>query len=103
MAPDLTRRDFVKISVAGATAIAAGASLDAAAPPMPERPFGRTGHSRTTLKDQVAANNPSKNWIALSSWPGCFLMIWELTDTIRIPLWLGCSMKEPRKIGNWEN
>jgi hypothetical protein len=45
MAPDLTRRDFVKISVAGATAIAAGASLDAAAPPMPERPFGRTGHN----------------------------------------------------------
>ena len=44
MSPDLTRRDFVKISVAGATALAAG-GLDAAAPPMPERALGRTGHN----------------------------------------------------------
>lgn len=45
MAPDLTRREFVKIGVAGATAVAAGASLGAAAPPMPERALGRTGHA----------------------------------------------------------
>ena len=43
MSPDLTRRDFVKL--AGAAALAAGTSLEAAAPPMPERPLGRTGHN----------------------------------------------------------
>lgn len=45
MAPDVTRREFVKIGVAGAAAMAVAPSLGAAAPPMPERPFGRTGHT----------------------------------------------------------
>lgn len=44
MAPDVTRRDFVKLGVAGAAAMAVSPALDAAVPPMPERPFGRTGH-----------------------------------------------------------
>ena len=45
MAPDLTRREFVKLGVTGAAALAAGTSLEGAAPPMPERPLGRTGHN----------------------------------------------------------
>lgn len=45
MAPDVTRREFVKIGVTGAAALAVSPSLGAAAPPMPERPFGRTGHT----------------------------------------------------------
>src|SRR5512140_3122669 len=45
MSPDLTRREFVKLGVTGAAALAAGGSIDAAAPPMPERPLGRTGHN----------------------------------------------------------
>ena len=44
MAPDVTRREFVKIGVAGAAAMAVAPGVTAAAPPMPERPFGRTGH-----------------------------------------------------------
>jgi len=44
MADDLSRRDFVKLGVAGAAALAAGTALGAAVPPMPERPLGRTGH-----------------------------------------------------------
>lgn len=43
MAPDFTRREFVKIGVAGAAALAVTPSLGAAAP-MPERPLGKTGH-----------------------------------------------------------
>ncbi len=45
MAPDVTRREFVKIGVTGAAALAVTPSLGAAAPPMPERPLGRTGHA----------------------------------------------------------
>jgi len=45
MADDLTRREFVKMGVAGAAALAVTPALGAAAPPMPERPLGRTGHN----------------------------------------------------------
>ncbi len=45
MAPDVTRREFVKIGAAGAAAMAVAPTLGAAAPPMPERPLGRTGHN----------------------------------------------------------
>jgi hypothetical protein len=44
MAPDVTRREFVKIGVAGAAAMAMAPAVGAAAP-MPERPLGRTGHN----------------------------------------------------------
>ena len=44
MAPDVTRREFVKIGVAGAAALAVPAAAGAASP-MPERPLGRTGHN----------------------------------------------------------
>jgi hypothetical protein len=45
MADDLTRRAFVKLGVASAAALAVSPGLGAAAPPMPERPLGRTGHN----------------------------------------------------------
>ena len=44
MADDLTRREFVKLGVAGAAALAVNPALGAVAPPMPERALGRTGH-----------------------------------------------------------
>jgi len=44
MPDDLTRREFVKLGVTGAAALAMGPGLASAAPPMPERPLGRTGH-----------------------------------------------------------
>ena len=44
MPDDLTRREFVKLGVTGAAALAVGPGLASAAPPMPERPLGRTGH-----------------------------------------------------------
>jgi aryl-alcohol dehydrogenase-like predicted oxidoreductase len=44
MSDDLTRREFVKLGVTGAAALAMGPGLATAAPPMPERPLGRTGH-----------------------------------------------------------
>jgi len=44
MADDLTRREFVKLGVTGAAALAVGPGLATAATPMPERPLGRTGH-----------------------------------------------------------
>ena len=68
MAPDITRRDFVKIGVAGATAIAAGASLDAAAPPMPERALGRTGHNVRlfSLGGQAAIEQPDSHDVSIA-------------------------------------
>jgi aryl-alcohol dehydrogenase-like predicted oxidoreductase len=44
MADDLTRREFVKLGVTGAAALAVSPTLGVAAPPMPERALGRTGH-----------------------------------------------------------
>jgi len=44
MAEDLTRREFVKLGIAGAAGLAVAPSLGEAASPMPERPLGRTGH-----------------------------------------------------------
>jgi uncharacterized protein len=44
MADDLTRREFVKLGVAGAAALAVPASFASASSPMPTRPLGRTGH-----------------------------------------------------------
>lgn len=41
---ELTRREFVKVGAAGAAALVVGGAGSAAAPPMPERPLGRTGH-----------------------------------------------------------
>jgi aryl-alcohol dehydrogenase-like predicted oxidoreductase len=43
---DMTRRDFVKVGTAGAAAtLVIGPGSVGAAPPMPERPLGRTGHA----------------------------------------------------------
>jgi aryl-alcohol dehydrogenase-like predicted oxidoreductase len=41
---DITRRDFVKVGAVGAAALAIGAGRSDGAPPMPERPLGKTGH-----------------------------------------------------------
>ena len=41
---DITRREVVKVGAAGAAALAIGAARPDAAPSMPERPLGRTGH-----------------------------------------------------------
>ena len=41
---DITRREFVKAGAAGAAALAIGAGRLEGAPPMPERPLGKTGH-----------------------------------------------------------
>lgn len=68
MAPDLTRREFVKLGVTGATALAAGASIDAAAPPMPERPLGRTGHNVRlfSLGGQAAIEQPDTHDVSIA-------------------------------------
>jgi uncharacterized protein len=42
---DITRRRFVKIGAAGAAALAVGGGRSEGAPPMPERPLGKTGHN----------------------------------------------------------
>jgi len=42
---DITRREFVKAGAVGAAALAAGIGEAVAAPPMPERPLGRTGYN----------------------------------------------------------
>jgi len=42
---DLTRREFVKVSTAGAAAVALGGTVNLPAAAMPERLLGRTGHS----------------------------------------------------------
>jgi aryl-alcohol dehydrogenase-like predicted oxidoreductase len=41
---DITRRDFVKVGAAGAAALALGVGQSEGAPPMPERPLGKTGY-----------------------------------------------------------
>lgn len=41
---DISRREFVKVGAAGAAALAIGAGRSEGAPPMPERPLGKTGH-----------------------------------------------------------
>ena len=68
MAPDLTRREFVRLGVTGATALAAGASLATAAPPMPERPLGRTGHNVRlfSLGGQAAIEQPDTHDVSIA-------------------------------------
>ncbi len=41
---NISRREFVKVGAAGAAALAIGAGRSEGAPPMPERPLGKTGH-----------------------------------------------------------
>jgi aryl-alcohol dehydrogenase-like predicted oxidoreductase len=68
MAPDLTRREFVKLGVTGATALAAGASIGAAAPPMPERALGRTAHNVRlfSLGGQAAIEQPDTHDVSIA-------------------------------------
>ena len=68
MAPDLTRREFVRLGVAGATALAAGGPLAGAEPPMPERPLGRTGHNVRlfSLGGQAAIEQPDAHDVSIA-------------------------------------
>jgi len=68
MAEDLTRREFVKLGMAGAAGLAVAPALGAAAPPMPERPFGRTGHNVRlfSLGCQAAVEQADQHDVALA-------------------------------------
>jgi aryl-alcohol dehydrogenase-like predicted oxidoreductase len=68
MAEDLTRREFVKLGVAGAAAMAVTSHASAATPPMPERPFGRTGHTVRlfSLGGQASIEQPDKHDVSIA-------------------------------------
>jgi uncharacterized protein len=68
MADDLSRREFVKLGVTGAAALAVGPSLGAAVPPMPERPLGRTGHMVRlfSLGGQASLEQPDKHDVSIA-------------------------------------
>ena len=68
MADDLTRREFVKLGVTGAAALAVGPGLATAAPPMPERPLGRTGHMVRlfSLGGQASIEQPDKHDVSIA-------------------------------------
>jgi hypothetical protein len=68
MADDLTRREFVKMGVAGAAALAVTPALGAAPAPMPERPLGRTGHMVRlySLGAQAAIEQADKHDVAIA-------------------------------------
>ncbi len=68
MAEDLTRREFVKLGVTGAAALAVGSGLATAAPPMPERPLGRTGHlvRLFSLGGQASIELPDKHDVSIA-------------------------------------
>jgi aryl-alcohol dehydrogenase-like predicted oxidoreductase len=69
MAEDLTRREFVKMGVAGAAALAVTPALGAAAAaPMPERPLGRTGLMVRlySLGAQAAIEQADKHDVAIA-------------------------------------
>ena len=69
MAEDLTRREFVKMGVEGAAALAVTPALGAAAAaPMPERPLGRTGLMVRlySLGAQAAIEQADKHDVAIA-------------------------------------
>jgi aryl-alcohol dehydrogenase-like predicted oxidoreductase len=68
MADDVTRREFVKMGVASAAALAVAPALGAAAPPMPERPLGRTGHNVRlfSLGGQASIEQPDKHDVSIA-------------------------------------
>jgi len=67
MADDLTRREFVKLGVTGAAALAVGPGLAAAAP-MPERTLGRTGYKVRlfSLGGQASLEQPDKHDVSIA-------------------------------------
>jgi uncharacterized protein len=66
MADDLTRREFVKMGVTGAAALAVSPALAAA--PMPERPLGRTGHMVRlfSLGGQASLEQPDQHDVSIA-------------------------------------
>jgi len=68
MAENLTRREFVKLGVAGAAALATGSATGAVAPSMPQRPLGRTGHNVClfSLGGQASIEQPDKHDVSIA-------------------------------------
>jgi len=68
MTDDLSRRTFVKLGLTGAAALAVRPALGAAAPPMPERPLGRTGHMVRlfSLGGQASLEQPDKHDVSMA-------------------------------------
>jgi len=72
MTDELTRRDFVKLGLAGAAGLAAGPSRSAGAmsPPLalPTRPLGRTGHHPFifSLGGQASLEQPDKHDVSIA-------------------------------------
>jgi uncharacterized protein len=67
MADDLTRREFVKLGVTGAAALAVGPGMAAAAP-MPQRSLGRTGYKVRlfSLGGQASLEQPDKHDVSIA-------------------------------------
>jgi aryl-alcohol dehydrogenase-like predicted oxidoreductase len=68
MADELTRREFVKLGVAGAAALAVGPDIVSGATPMPERPLGHTGHNVRlfSLGGQASIERPDKHDVSIA-------------------------------------
>lgn len=73
MTDDLTRRDFVKLGVAGAAGLAVAPALAGAAAPvipraLPTRPLGRTGHHPFifSLGGQASIEQPDKHDVSIA-------------------------------------
>jgi len=68
MAPDLTRREFVKLGVVGAAGLAVVPGTGDAAVSMPTRALGRTGHMPRlfSLGGQASIEQPDKHDVAIA-------------------------------------
>lgn len=65
---ELTRREFVKVSTTGAAAMALASAVPLAAPGMPERPLGRTGHKARlfSLGGQAVIEKPGTQDVSVA-------------------------------------
>jgi hypothetical protein len=65
---ELTRREFVKVSTAGAAAVALGGTVNLPAAAMPERPLGRTGQSVRlfSLGGQAVIEKPGTDEVSVA-------------------------------------
>ena len=68
MTEDLTRREFVKLGVAGAAGLAIAPNVAGAALPLPGRPLGRTGHvpGLFSLGAQASIEQADKHDVAIA-------------------------------------
>jgi hypothetical protein len=65
---DITRREFVKVSTAGAAAVALGGSIALPGAAMPERPLGGTGHQVRlfSLGGQAVIEKPGTDEVSVA-------------------------------------